>query len=214
MLVWPERAFGAAGRRLHIEAIDGARAGARAAEAHNLTAALHMLVETVFWFHPMVWWMERQMVKEREQACDEAVVYPPVRKRRVRMGHPATLRCATKQRMRRFAEALLKTCRFCVGVSAGVAWPGRDGRGLEEAGGGDCDRAGAAANELGEEAFCNLAAATAGVVATPVVLGQAKAARRMMLAAIEAAPRPVQAAAKAMIPVAGSAFPGHDDVGS
>jgi beta-lactamase regulating signal transducer with metallopeptidase domain len=40
----------------------------------NLTAALHMLVEAVFWFHPLVWWMERHMVEERERACDEAVV--------------------------------------------------------------------------------------------------------------------------------------------
>jgi len=23
----------------------------------NLTAALHMCVETVFWFHPLVWWI-------------------------------------------------------------------------------------------------------------------------------------------------------------
>ena len=40
----------------------------------NLTAALHMLVEAVFWFHPLVWWMERRMVEERERACDEAVI--------------------------------------------------------------------------------------------------------------------------------------------
>jgi bla regulator protein BlaR1 len=37
----------------------------------NLTAAIHMFVETVFWFHPLVWWIGKRMVEERERACDE-----------------------------------------------------------------------------------------------------------------------------------------------
>jgi bla regulator protein BlaR1 len=40
----------------------------------NLTAALHMLVEAVFWFHPMVWWIGARLVDERERACDEEVL--------------------------------------------------------------------------------------------------------------------------------------------
>ncbi|HEX3837163.1 MAG TPA: M56 family metallopeptidase [Steroidobacteraceae bacterium] len=40
----------------------------------NLTAAIHMLVEALFWFHPLVWWLGRRMIVERECACDEAVV--------------------------------------------------------------------------------------------------------------------------------------------
>src|SRR6185312_2277666 len=40
----------------------------------NLWAALHMAVETVFWFHPLVWWIGAQLVAERERACDEAVL--------------------------------------------------------------------------------------------------------------------------------------------
>ena len=40
----------------------------------NLIAAIHMLVETVFWFHPLVWWIGKQMVEERERACDEEVL--------------------------------------------------------------------------------------------------------------------------------------------
>jgi uncharacterized protein (TIGR03435 family) len=40
----------------------------------NLTAALHMLVEAVFWFHPLVWWIGARLVATREQACDEHVV--------------------------------------------------------------------------------------------------------------------------------------------
>jgi uncharacterized protein (TIGR03435 family) len=33
-----------------------------------------MLVEAAFWFHPLVWWIERRMIEERERACDEAVL--------------------------------------------------------------------------------------------------------------------------------------------
>jgi bla regulator protein BlaR1 len=40
----------------------------------NLTAALHMLVEAVFWFHPLVWWIGARLIAERERACDEEVV--------------------------------------------------------------------------------------------------------------------------------------------
>jgi bla regulator protein blaR1 len=40
----------------------------------NLTASIHMLVETAFWFHPLVWWMGKRMVQERERACDEEVL--------------------------------------------------------------------------------------------------------------------------------------------
>lgn len=40
----------------------------------NLWAALHVFVEAVFWFHPLVWWMGARLVAEREQACDEAVL--------------------------------------------------------------------------------------------------------------------------------------------
>lgn len=40
----------------------------------NLTAAVHMLVEAVFWFHPMIWWIGAKLVDERERACDESVV--------------------------------------------------------------------------------------------------------------------------------------------
>jgi uncharacterized protein (TIGR03435 family) len=40
----------------------------------NLTAFLHMLVEAIFWFHPLVWWIGTRLVEERERACDEAVL--------------------------------------------------------------------------------------------------------------------------------------------
>src|ERR1019366_7255218 len=40
----------------------------------NLTATLHMFVEAIFWFHPLVWWIGARLVEEREHACDEAVI--------------------------------------------------------------------------------------------------------------------------------------------
>jgi beta-lactamase regulating signal transducer with metallopeptidase domain len=40
----------------------------------NLTAAIQMIVEAVFWFHPLVWWIGARLVEERERACDEAVL--------------------------------------------------------------------------------------------------------------------------------------------
>jgi bla regulator protein BlaR1 len=40
----------------------------------NLTAAIHMVVEALFWFHPFVWWIGARLVEERERACDESVL--------------------------------------------------------------------------------------------------------------------------------------------
>ena len=40
----------------------------------NLWAALHAIVQAIFWFNPLVWWMGARLVAEREQACDEAVL--------------------------------------------------------------------------------------------------------------------------------------------
>jgi beta-lactamase regulating signal transducer with metallopeptidase domain len=61
----------------------------------NLLAALHMLVEGLFWFHPLVWWIGRRLCEERERACDESVVAG---------GVPPLV----------YAEGILKTCRFYV----------------------------------------------------------------------------------------------------
>ena len=59
----------------------------------NLSAALHMVVEAAFWFHPLVWWLRSRLVDERERACDEAVL---------RAGREP----------RRYAESILRTCEF------------------------------------------------------------------------------------------------------
>jgi uncharacterized protein (TIGR03435 family) len=62
----------------------------------NLVAAVHMLIEAAFWFHPMVWWIGARLVDERERACDEDVV-----------------QLGTDRRA--YAESILRTCELCVG---------------------------------------------------------------------------------------------------
>lgn len=61
----------------------------------NLVAAIHMMVEALFWFHPLVWWIGARMVEERERACDEEVL---------RLGNVPEV----------YAEGILKICRFYV----------------------------------------------------------------------------------------------------
>jgi len=40
----------------------------------NLATAVHMGVEALFWFHPLVWWLGARLMEERERACDEEVL--------------------------------------------------------------------------------------------------------------------------------------------
>ncbi len=61
----------------------------------NLTAAIHMIVEALFWFHPLVWWIGARLVEERERACDEDVL---------RLGSEPQV----------YAEGILKVCKFYV----------------------------------------------------------------------------------------------------
>jgi bla regulator protein BlaR1 len=93
VLVWPELLS----ERLkdeHIEAIM-AHELMHVKRRDNMAAAIHMVVEALSWFHPMVWWMGSRMVEERERACDETVVHL--------VASPDI-----------YAESLLKACRFCV----------------------------------------------------------------------------------------------------
>ncbi|MGA8184643.1 MAG: M56 family metallopeptidase, partial [Terriglobia bacterium] len=61
----------------------------------NLSAAIHMVVEVLFWFHPAVWWIEARLLEERERACDEAVL--------AFRGEPLS-----------YAEGILNVCKFYV----------------------------------------------------------------------------------------------------
>jgi bla regulator protein blaR1 len=53
--------------RIHIEGIL-AHESVHVRRHDNLTAAIYMLVEVVFWFHPLVWWIERRDTSGRELA--------------------------------------------------------------------------------------------------------------------------------------------------
>jgi bla regulator protein blaR1 len=68
----------------------------------NLTAAIHMLVEAVFWFHPLLWWIRSCLVEERERACDEAVLKAAI--------DPEE-----------YAEGILSVCKFYLEAPSPVA---------------------------------------------------------------------------------------------
>ena len=40
----------------------------------NLVSHFQMLVRSFFWFYPLVWWIDRRLLTEREAACDEGVI--------------------------------------------------------------------------------------------------------------------------------------------
>jgi uncharacterized protein (TIGR03435 family) len=61
----------------------------------NLFAAIHMIAEALFWFHPLVWWIGARLVAERERACDEEV-----------------LRLGSQPRV--YAEGILNVCKLYV----------------------------------------------------------------------------------------------------
>lgn len=74
----------------------------------NLTAAIHMVGETLFWFFPVIYWIGQRLMSERETACDEEVLrlFP----------EPET-----------YAQGILAVCRFAVQgaplSTAGVTGP-------------------------------------------------------------------------------------------
>jgi bla regulator protein blaR1 len=93
-LVWPE----GLSEKLddaHVEAILAHEVG-HVRRRDNLFAAIHMLVEATFWFHPLVWYLGTRLVEEREIACDEEVL---------ELGSDREV----------YAESILKICEFCMG---------------------------------------------------------------------------------------------------
>jgi bla regulator protein blaR1 len=115
----------------------------------NLTAAIHMMVAALFWFHPAVWWIKARLLEERERACDEAVLLS---------GNEAPL----------YAESILNVCKFyvespltCVSGITGADLKRRIARIMAEQSARRLD--------LGRKLLLGLAGSV--VVAMPVVFG-------------------------------------------
>ncbi len=71
----------------------------------NLCSVVPCVVQAIFWFHPVTWWLGDKLIHERESACDEAVLrqgFDPVE----------------------YAEAILKVCRTYLEAPACVAGVG------------------------------------------------------------------------------------------
>ena len=115
----------------------------------NLTAAIHMLVETIFWFHPLVWWIRARLMEERERACDEEVM---------QMGREPQV----------YAESILKVCEFYLAsdspCAAGVTG-GELKRRIEEIMGNRYTR------ELSYGKRILLAAAAVAALGVPIAIG-------------------------------------------
>ncbi len=117
----------------------------------NCTAALHMLTEALFWFHPLVWWIGARLIDERERACDEAVV-------------------RTTDDPRSYADAIIAVGEFC------VRSPLQCAAGVVSARGGLRERVerlvGAhGVRALGAVQRCALAVAGIALLAAPIVIG-------------------------------------------
>jgi uncharacterized protein (TIGR03435 family) len=78
----------------------------------NLTIAIHMVAESIFWFHPLLRWIRVRLLEERERACDEAVL-------------------AAGNDARIYAEAILSVCRSYVKGPA-ITFAGVAGSGLKQ----------------------------------------------------------------------------------
>lgn len=120
----------------------------------NLTAAVHMLVESLFWFHPLVWWIGARLLDEREQACDEAVIAAGIDRDA-------------------YGEGILEVCRYCIesplpcAAGVGAVLKNRIERIAQDRG----------CRPLGFVGTANLSIAAVASLAVPVGIGLLESAR-------------------------------------
>lgn len=62
----------------------------------NLVSNLQMILCCLFWFHPLIWLLDKRLLAEREQTCDERVV---------KLGGASNI----------YASSITKIYRFCLG---------------------------------------------------------------------------------------------------
>jgi TonB family protein len=93
VLLWP-KALGTSLTDEEVESII-AHEVSHVERHDNLFASLHTVATTLFWFHPLIWWIGARLMSERERACDERVL-------------------ALGQQPAAYAASILKTCEFCI----------------------------------------------------------------------------------------------------
>lgn len=121
----------------------------------NLTSAVHMMVEAIFWFHPLVWWIGARMIEERERACDEAVL---------RAGHqPGD-----------YVQGILNVCRYYL-ESPLACLPGVTGSDIKKR--VEAILSGRAACDLSRTGKLALSAAGVAAIVIPILAGIAGAPR-------------------------------------
>ncbi len=115
----------------------------------NVTAAIHMAVEALFWFYPLVWLIGARLIAERERACDESVLA---------QGHDPEV----------YAGGILKVCKFCIRspLACAAGATGADLKGRVR-----LIMTGAAARRLGAGKRLLLAGAGIVALALPVAAG-------------------------------------------
>ena len=138
----------------------------------NLSAAIHMMVEGAFWFHPLVWWIGARLVEERERACDEEVL---------QLGGEPHI----------YAEALLSVCKHYL-ESPLVCVSGISGSDLKKR--IPAILSGRVARELTRTRKAALVAAGMAALVAPIVVGMMHAPGAI------AAPRPPIASVPAEVP--------------
>ena len=133
----------------------------------NLTAAIHMAIEAVFWFHPLVWWIGRRLVDERERACDEEVL--------MTVGDPED-----------YAEAILNVCKLYV-QSPILCLSGVTGSGLKKR--IQAIMTGRSAVDLNCGKKVALAVAASAALALPTVIGMMNVPLSQAQSGIAATPK-------------------------
>jgi bla regulator protein BlaR1 len=151
----------------------------------NFWAAAHMLVETLFWFHPLVWWIGARLVDERERACDEDVIA---------LGSEPSI----------YASGILGVCRWYLESPLPCA-PGVTGADLQKRIRAILENVAVARMTVGQKALLVIAAACAlaGPIAIGVAQTQSRPPLRFEVAVIKKQKRETQKGLMEMLPGGG-----------
>jgi beta-lactamase regulating signal transducer with metallopeptidase domain len=84
---------------------------AHARRRDNLIAVFVHCLVCIFWFHPLLWFVERRLYRERERACDEFVIA-----------------CGTSPQI--YVAGILKVCKFHIFDTAAAGISAMTGTGL------------------------------------------------------------------------------------